>query len=128
VRAAIRQRAWQRCIGTGIALAAVAATAGSGLGTASEAMRDGAELELVETRPVAVHGTGFRAHERIRVVLLRSSGVTRRRARAGPGGEFTRRFPAVSIDRCDSVSINAKGEAGSRATLLRRAPRGCPPP
>jgi hypothetical protein len=118
----------KRCLGTGIALAAVVAMAGVSPATGSDGVQEEAELELVGTHPVAVHGTGFRAYERIRVVLVRPSGVMRRRTRAGTGGRFTKRFPAVAIDRCDSISISATGQAGSRATLLRRAPRGCPPP
>jgi hypothetical protein len=86
------------------------------------------KLELVDTRPVTTHGSGFRSHERIRVVLRRPSGVSRRRARADADGAFSATFPSAMIDRCGTFSIRAKGHAGSRATLLRRQPATCIPP
>ena len=119
-------------LGTGIAAAVVAAAAaaaaGPSLGAATEAPPADPTLVLVGTRPVAIDGSGFRTEERIRLVLRGPDGVVRRWSRASPDGEFSRRFPAVTIGGCDTLSISAKGDAGSRSMLPRRAPRGCPPP
>jgi hypothetical protein len=110
---------------TGVALAVVGAM-GAAPSAAGDAAREPA-LELTDTKPLAVHGTGFEADEGVRLVLRRPAGLSRRRSRAGPGGEFSSRFPAVTIGGCSRFSIVATGDAGSRATLLRRPPVGCPP-
>jgi hypothetical protein len=87
-----------------------------------------ARLELVTTRPVKVHGTGFRSHERIRLVLRQPSGVHRQKARGSADGAFFSTFPSAKIGRCGTFSVRAKGRAGSEATLLRRQPATCIPP
>jgi hypothetical protein len=102
------------------ALVAIAATPGA---TAAPK----AALKLVRSHPVTVHGTGFHSRERIRVVLHERSGVHWRRARASASGGFSTTFARVSIGRCGRFSITATGRAGSRASLGRRAPVGCPP-
>jgi hypothetical protein len=112
-----------------VAVAAVAVVAALALALVPPT-RAGSDpaLRLVTTRPVTVHGTGFKAHERVRLVLRKPSGAYRRRARAGPRGRFTRRFRGVTIDRCSGFRLTATGRQGSRATILRRPPLGCPPP
>ena len=74
-------------------------------------------LVLKSAAPLTVSGRQFRAHERVRLVLHQPSGTTQRRARAGAHGAFRKLFTGVS----------AKGSAGSRATLVRRALTQCPP-
>jgi hypothetical protein len=123
--AAVRQPSRRRRLGAGLTLAAAAAALGATQAPAAE--REPA-LELVKTRPVTVYGTGFGSEERIRVVLRRPSGVSREKARASPGGEFSTTFAGAEIDRCDRFTIKARGRAGSRATLLHRAPPACGPP
>jgi hypothetical protein len=123
--AAVRQPSRRRRLGAGLAVAVGAAALGATQVPAAE--REPA-LELVKTRPVTVNGTGFASGERIRVVLRRPSGVSRERAQASPGGEFSSTFSGAEIDRCDRFTIKARGRAGSRATLLHRAPPACGPP
>jgi hypothetical protein len=36
-------------------------------------------------------------------------------------------FPGVTVDRCRGFRVSAKGSAGSRATLVRRALPECAP-
>jgi hypothetical protein len=110
-----------------VAATVVLATVGAA-GLAAGGSGSGAALELLGTRPVEVHGTGFRSHERVRVVLRRPAGVSRHRLQAGPYGGFTTTFAKVSLSRCDGFSIIARGGAGSRARITRRPPLGCPPP
>ena len=51
-------------------------------------------LALDGTRPLTVRGSGFRAHERVRLVLHRPAGARHRRATAGAGGTFAAGFRA----------------------------------
>jgi hypothetical protein len=106
-------------------LLALAAVGFAQVGTGGAA-RD-PRLALDGMRPLTVAGEGFRAHERVRLVLHRSSGPTRRRARADAAGGFSRAFAGVMVDRCSGFWIGAKGSAGSRARLVRRALPQCPP-
>jgi hypothetical protein len=84
-------------------------------------------LALTRAEPLTVSGLHFRAHERVTLVLHRRSGATRRRARAGSHGAFSKGFTGVTIDRCSGYWVSAKGSAGSRATLVRRALPECAP-
>ena len=77
--------------------------------------------------PLTVSGRQFRAHERVSLVLHQPSGTTRRRARAGKHGVFRKVFAGVAVDRCSGFWVSAKGSAGSRAMLVRRALPQCPP-
>jgi hypothetical protein len=84
-------------------------------------------LALTEVQPLTVSGKHFRAHERVSLVLHQPSGTTRRRARAGRHGAFRKVFTGVMVDRCSGFWMSAKGSAGSRAMLVRRAQPQCPP-
>ena len=85
------------------------------------------QLGLASARPLTVSGKHFRAHERVSLVVHQPSGVTRRRARAGRHGAFRKVFADVTIERCSGFWVSAKGSAGSRAMLVRRAQLECPP-
>jgi hypothetical protein len=84
-------------------------------------------LAIDHSRPLTVHGTGFRKHERVRLVLHRPGSAVRH-ATAAASGAFTTAFAGVAVDRCSGVWVSATGSAGSRATLVRRAKPQCPPP
>jgi hypothetical protein len=84
-------------------------------------------LALDGTRPLSVRGSGFRAHERVRLVLHRPAGARHRRATAGAGGTFSAAFRGVAVDRCSGFWVSASGSEGSRAKLVRRARPQCPP-
>jgi hypothetical protein len=84
-------------------------------------------LALTEARPLTVSGKHFRAHERVSLVLHQPSGATRRHARAGTHGALRKVFTGATVDRCSGFWVSAKGSAGSRAMLVRRAQPQCPP-
>jgi hypothetical protein len=100
-------------------LAAVAAAPG--------AATTGPALKLERMHPVTVKGTGFHSRERVRLVLHEGAATHRRRARAGRSGAFSATFPRAAIARCERFTITAAGRGGSRASVGRRAPVGCPP-
>jgi hypothetical protein len=118
---------WRTCLDAGLAVTVVGVTLGVAHAPATE-VEPQAKLELMGTRPVTVHGTGFRRHERVRLVLRQPSGVSRRKTRGDGQGAFSARFHDAMIGRCGTFSITAKGHAGSRATLFRRLPAACIPP
>jgi hypothetical protein len=103
-----------------VALAATAATFASARATTRPALR------LVDTSPVAFRGTGFKAHERVRVSVYAGTRATRR-ATAGLRGGFTVRFAGLNPNPCAGFSAVAVGNEGSRASF-KRPPGECPQP
>jgi hypothetical protein len=102
----------------------------TGLGLARDATGTAVHhprLALTDAEPLTVSGKHFRAHERVSLVLHQPAGATRRRARAGRHGAFRKVFAGVTVDRCSGFWVSAKGSAGSRAMLVRRALPQCPP-
>jgi hypothetical protein len=83
-------------------------------------------LRLLDADPVAFRGTGFKAHERVRVVVYAGSRTTKRVA-AGVRGGFVVRFAGVDPNACAGFGASAVGSEGSRATF-KRAPEMCPAP
>ena len=77
-------------------------------------------LRILDRTPVTVTGRGFEDDETVRVRLATQGQVWTRRATAGPAGTFRVRF-TVSLDRCDTFSLQAFGSAGSRARVFARA-------
>ena len=114
-------------IHAGVVATIVAATLGAAQGQAT-VFDPQPKLELVKTRPVTIHGTGFRSHERVRVFLRRKSGISRRKTRGDGQGAFSLMFSSATIGRCGTFSITAQGRTGSRAALIRRVPATCIPP
>ena len=83
-------------------------------------------LRLVDTSPVAFRGTGFKAHERVRVSVYAGTRATRRTT-AGLRGGFTVRFAGLNPSACAGFSAVAVGNKGSRASF-KRPPGECPQP
>lgn len=87
-----------------------------------------ASLQVMETRPFAVRGVGFRANERVHVHLAvngRSQGKVKI---AGASGGFTVKFSA-SLHACGRYTLRAFGSRGSHAWVLPRRPQlDCMPP
>jgi hypothetical protein len=81
------------------------------------------QLRVVATQPLAVMGTGFRPGETVRVSAHTDDGDSSRVGKAGRAGRLGMRFPSLSLGRCPTYLITAKGGKGSRATL-----RSVPPP
>ena len=103
-----------------VALAATVATLASARATTRPTLR------LVDASPVAFRGTGFKAHERVRVSVYAGTRATRRTT-AGLRGRFTVRFAGLDPNACAGFSAVAVGNEGSRASF-KRAPGMCPAP
>ena len=88
--------------------------------------REAPALKLVRTAPLELRGTGFRARDRIDIVL--SIGELRRvrRVTASADGSFRIRFdPFLALDVCrGNLAVTATGSGGEKAVYRRR----CRPP
>jgi len=127
VRTAARHRPATWLLVIGLACAAVVA-AGATTRAAAPAIRAQSRMTLVRAAPATVHGTAFRGHERVRVVLRRPGRAAAvREVTASAGGAFSVAFRGTAVDRCAGFSLSARGGFGSRAAM-RRVPRpACPP-
>jgi hypothetical protein len=83
-------------------------------------------LRLLDADPVAFRGTGFKAHERVRVVVYAGTRAAKR-VTAGARGRFVVRFAGVDPNACAGFGASAVGSEGSRASF-KRAPGMCPAP
>jgi hypothetical protein len=105
---------------TAAALAASVAALASARTTARPTLR------LMDASPVAFRGSGFKAHERVRVSVYAGGRATKRVA-AGVRGGFVVRFPSLDPNACTGYSASAIGNEGSRASF-KRSPGMCPVP
>lgn len=78
-------------------------------------------LRPVDLDPLTLSATGFRANERVKLLVSAPAFVTSRNVRAGERGRFRVVF-RIAVGRCDSVVVQAIGARGSRATFQRDAP------
>jgi hypothetical protein len=86
-----------------------------------------ARVRALTLDPLVVHGTHFKARERVRVSVV-PGGTRRVVSRAN--GSFTASFAGVPMDRCNggSLTILAKGSRGDRAEWALKLPQAaCPP-
>ena len=81
-----------------------------------------AKVRVVTLSPLVIRGTGFKAHERVRVTAT-PGGVRRVVSRAN--GTFRAVF-AGSVDRCVGLTVRAAGARGDEAALKLPQP-ACPP-
>jgi hypothetical protein len=79
----------------------------------------GARIGITGTSVRTVHGTGFRAHERVRITMRSSPGMTRvRHATTTVRGSFNATFVHFRISGCGTVfSVVVTGSKGSHARL-----------
>ena len=78
-------------------------------------------LRPVDLDPLTLSATGFRANERVKLLISAPPVVSSRTVRAGVRGRFRVVF-RIAVGRCDSVVVQAIGARGSRATFQRDAP------
>ncbi len=102
-----------------VAILAVVASAAHGEARPPEARVSGS----LDTSPAMVQATGFRARERVRLVVSAPTPMVRN-VTAGSGGGFTMRLAGVSANSCQGFAMVATGSKGSRATL-KRPPGQC---
>jgi hypothetical protein len=85
-------------------------------------------LRLVDSAPITVRGTSFRARELVRVTFVQGATKVTRTRRATLRGTFTTSAGEdTRLDRCgDFLLVTAVGGRGSRASLKAPLP-DCPP-
>jgi hypothetical protein len=96
--------------------------AGGGL-AADQAKRP--RLQILDTSPLTIRGTGFEARERVRL-LVGSPKPLSKSVKAGVRGRFVARF-AVHAGHGEAVVVQAIGSRGSRATIDITTPHGTRP-
>jgi len=75
-----------------------------------------ARLSLGSRSPVTVSGSGFKAHEHVKLTV--SATTTRSKLLVtGTRGGFRTTFKAFAIGRCDAYVVTAKGNRGSSAVV-----------
>ena len=84
-------------------------------------------LRLVTVKPLVVHGTAFRAHERVKVTATAGEAYVAVSTTAGATGAFTVSLGTFPIARCAGLWVRAVGARGSAATLKRPPLPGCMP-
>ena len=114
----------------GIALAAalvVSATMAAGLVDTGSDPREDKGLALpssgkarilpVGMSPLRIKGTGFAPGEHVRLTATAGSKKVTRTASAGQRGGFVVSLPLGSVDRCNGLTVVAKGDKGSRTSF-----------
>jgi hypothetical protein len=81
-------------------------------------------LRIVSDRPFVVVGSGFRSHERVKLLVSASSPLVRS-VRAGSLGRFRIALDLV-VSHCGGVVVQALGARGTRATVDRAGPDCAP--
>jgi hypothetical protein len=107
-------------------LVTVAALAASAVTLAAAQATIRPTLRLMDASPVAFRGSGFKAHERVRVSVYAGARATKR-VTAGARGRFVVRFPSLDPNACVGFFASAVGSEGSRASF-KRSPGVCPAP
>jgi hypothetical protein len=105
-----------------LSLAALLVAAAVAVPAAAGGSSPRAKVRIVTMSPLAVRGTGFKPHERVRVTA--SPGGTRR-VRARADGSFRVAF-SMPADRCSGLSVSAVGARGDHASL-KLPQMACPP-
>lgn len=84
-----------------------------------------ATLRIVSDQPFVVAGSGFVAHERVRLLVSAQQSMTQT-LRAGRLGRFRVALPMRGFPRCGGIVVQALGNRGSRATIDRPGPDCAP--
>jgi hypothetical protein len=77
-------------------------------------------LRPVDLDPLTLAGSGFRANERVTLLVVAPPVVKSTRLRANARGRFRVVF-RVKVGRCDAAVVQAIGARGSRATFQHDA-------
>jgi hypothetical protein len=84
-----------------------------------------ARVVITETAPFTVVGSGFAAREHVKVTVEAKQRAMRW-VYSAARGTFTMRFPAVTLEHCNSYLVRAVGSKGSVA--VRKVSPECAPP
>ena len=71
---------------------------------------------LTSADSLVVRGSGFYAHESVRVTVTTTSSRVRT-VRSSSAGSFTADFGTTYVDPCDAMAVRAVGHRGDRAVL-----------
>jgi hypothetical protein len=82
-------------------------------------------VHVKDLAPVTISGTGFVAGEHVVVTLTINRPYVHRLA-AGEKGSFVTRYPRITLTECQSYTVKAVGDLGSRA--VKKVVPECPPP
>ncbi|MDP9294519.1 MAG: hypothetical protein M3O90_08880, partial [Actinomycetota bacterium] len=85
-----------------------------------------AVLRLMDAETVTFRGTGFKARERVRVIVTAKTRAAKS-VIASPGGIFVVHFARMDASSCVGFIARAVGSDGSRASF-KRAPGQCAVP
>jgi hypothetical protein len=81
-------------------------------------------LSIDGTAPVRISGTGFKPRERVKLLITAGRPLVQT-AVATPAGRFQLRL-SVTLNRCDSIVVQALGSRGSRAMTDLTSPDCAP--
>jgi hypothetical protein len=104
--------------GIAVAVAAAMGSFDSGGGTPNQdraGINGRARIYPVGTSPMSVRGAGFKQGERVRVTAKGSRTSATRTAKASTKGTFL--VHLGTMNGCDSVTISAIGDKGSRTSV-----------
>jgi hypothetical protein len=95
--------------------------------SSSSATATKAAVTVVASTPLRVRGTGFRAHELVRLTVKTAKGSVGRQVRAGAKGGFALTFATIRFSRCAAPvpTIFARAGSSGRVTALVASPE-CP--
>jgi hypothetical protein len=93
---------------------------------ASAALAAPARLVIMDKSPVAIRGSNFHPGEHVLVSFSSKGDRASKRVRAGTGGGFMARFPAMQIASCAAYIVRATGDEGSHSAL--KVTPECPQP
>jgi hypothetical protein len=99
-----------------LGLAVMAGFSGSFAAKGRSGVKAQPSLVMLSRHPLTVRGLHFKKRERIRIVVETKSDY-RRTQRASATGSFTAAFDEVTLGRCDTATVRATGNLGSRALL-----------
>ena len=99
-----------------LALGVLAAACGSAAARNQGQEAGKAKLRFAGHAPLTLRGTQFGSRERVRLIVVARTKITRRLT-ASQGGTFVVRFRGLAIDRCQGFSAFAVGSGGSRASV-----------
>jgi hypothetical protein len=103
-------------------VAAALLVAGILVAGAGAASLPGPQIAITGAQVKTVHGTGFKAHERVRIAMRSVPGMTRvRHATTGARGRFSATFRTFRLSGCGSAfSVVVTGSKGSSARLAQK--------
>jgi hypothetical protein len=82
----------------------------------------------MSSAPLTVHGRGFRAHEKVRVVVALAGAKTVRSVRTTRAGAFTVQFATtVPYDPCNADLVATAAGVRGDSAVLKLPQRACPP-